>query len=50
MEMVTEVQILNKADYVSLHINTLWKGMNPNVLPSAMSSLVLVRQPVYDPL
>ena len=36
MDMATQVQILNKAVYISHSTNTLGKGMNPIVLLSAM--------------
>ena len=32
----TRVQILDEADCISHSINTLGKGMNPNILPPAM--------------
>ena len=34
------VQILNKVVCISHSTNTLWKGMNPTILPPAMSDLV----------
>ena len=36
MELMTQVQILDKADCISLYANVLKKGMNPSVLPPAM--------------
>ena len=36
MASTTQVQILDEAVCVSLYTNTLWKGMNPSLLPSAM--------------
>ena len=35
--MENQVQILNKAVYISHSINTLGKGMDPIILPLAMS-------------
>ena len=35
MAMATQVQILNKVDHISHSANTLGKGMNPTILPSA---------------
>ena len=37
MDMVIRVQILNEAVYNSQSTNTLGKGMNPSILPPAMS-------------
>ena len=36
MDMVTQVQILDEANYISHSTNTLGKGMNPIILPPAM--------------
>ena len=36
MDMATQVQILDKTDYISHSTNTLGKGMNPIILPPAM--------------
>ena len=36
MDMATWVQILDEADCISHGTNTLRKGMNPIILPSAM--------------
>ena len=36
MELVTRVQILDKAICISHHANTLRKGMNPTILPLVM--------------
>ena len=36
MHMVTQVQILNKAICISHSANTIGKGMNSFILPSAM--------------
>ena len=36
MDTVTPVQILDEADYILHSTNTLGKGMNPIILPSAM--------------
>ena len=36
MDMAIRVQILDKADCISHHTNTLGKGMNPIILPPAM--------------
>ena len=53
MELVIRVQILDKVGCVSLDDNALGKGMNPSLLPPAMSkqydrlgSVALVREPV----
>ena len=37
MDMVTQVQILDKAVCISHSANTLGKGMNPTILSPAMS-------------
>ena len=37
MDTVTRVQILDKTDYISHSTNALGKGMNPIILPPAMS-------------
>ena len=34
--LATRAQILNKTDFISHSTNTLWKGMNPIILPPAM--------------
>ena len=36
MNPVNWVQILDKADWISLHTNTLKKDMNHSILPQAM--------------
>ena len=36
MESVIQVQILDKAVWISLHTDSLGKGMNPSVLLPAM--------------
>ena len=36
MNMAKRIQILDKVDCISHSTNTLGKGMNPNILPSAM--------------
>ncbi len=36
MDTATRVQILNEADCISHSTNTLEKGMNPIILPSAI--------------
>ena len=36
MDTVTQVQILDEADYISHSTNTLGKGMNPIILPPGM--------------
>ena len=36
-DLATLVQILDKAVYVSLYTNVLWKSTNPSLLPQAMS-------------
>ena len=36
MDMATRVQILDETDCISHSTNTLWKGMNPIILPPAM--------------
>ena len=36
MDTATRVQILEEADCISLSTNTLWKGMNPIILPPAI--------------
>ena len=36
VDTTTRVQILDEADYISHSTNTLGKGMNPNILPSAL--------------
>ena len=33
---LTRVQILDEIDCISHSTNTLWKGMNPIILPPAM--------------
>ena len=38
MDTVTRVQILDETDCISHSINTLGKGMNPIILPPAMST------------
>ena len=55
MELVTQVQILDKAVCISLYANTFPKGINQSVLSSALGkylgrliSLTLVRQPVSE--
>ena len=51
MNTVTRVQILDETDCISHNTNTLGKGMNPIILPPAMSRLgfsALVRQLVYE--
>ena len=40
METATRVQILDKTDWISHSTNTLGKGMNPIILPSAMGKIV----------
>ena len=35
--MVTQVQILDETDCISLSTNTLGKDMNPSIFPPAMS-------------
>ena len=37
MDTTTRVQILDEADCISHNTNTLGKGMNPIILPPAMS-------------
>ena len=37
MELMTQVQILDKAVCISLLANTIGKGMNPSVLTQAIS-------------
>ena len=37
MDIATQVQILDMVVGISLHANTLGKGMNPSVFPPAMS-------------
>ena len=39
MDMVMQVQILDKADCIPHSNNTLWKGMNPIILRPAMGKL-----------
>ena len=39
MDMVIQVQTLDKAVYISHTPNTLRKGMNPTILPPAMGKL-----------
>ena len=39
MDMATWVQILYKAVYISHIANTLGKGMNPTIPPSAMGKI-----------
>ena len=36
MDTATQVQILDETDCISHSTNTLGKGMNPIILPSAM--------------
>ena len=36
MDMATQVQIMDEADYILQSTNTLGKGMNPIILPPAM--------------
>ena len=36
MDMATQVQILDEIDCISHSTNTLGKGINPIILPSAM--------------
>ena len=36
MDTATRVQILDRTDCISQSTNTLWKGMNPIILPPAM--------------
>ena len=55
MESVIRVQILDKTVCISLHVNTLGKGLNLSVLSPAvckiverLSSSALVRQPVLE--
>ena len=36
MDIMTQAQILNKADCISHCTNTLGKGMNPIIIPPAM--------------
>ena len=36
MDTVTRVQILNETDSISRSTNTIGKGMNPIILPTAM--------------
>ena len=36
VDTATRVQILDLTDCISHSTNTLWKGMNPSVLPPAM--------------
>ena len=36
MDTMTQVQILAKTNCISHSTNTLGKGMNPSILPSAM--------------
>ena len=40
MHTATRVQILDDTDCISRSTNTLWKGMNPIILPPAMGKLV----------
>ena len=37
LDTTTRVQILDEADGISHRTNTLGKGMNPTILPPAMS-------------
>ena len=53
MDLDTQVQILDKAIFISHWTNTLEKGMNPTILPQFIGkklgrqgSLTLVSQPV----
>ena len=39
MDTATQVQILDKNDFISHSTNTLGKGMNPIILPPAMGKL-----------
>ena len=39
MDIVTRVQFLDKTVCISHSTNTLGKGMNPTILPSAMGKL-----------
>ena len=55
MDMAIQVQILDKADYISYSIKNLEKGMNLIILCPAMGkqkgklySSALVRQPVLE--
>ena len=56
MDLVTSVQTLDEAVFISLYANNIGKGMNPSGLPSAInkkpgrlgSLVALVRQPVYE--
>ena len=41
MDTATRVQILDKTDSISHSTNTLGKGMNPIILPSAMGKIVV---------
>ena len=57
MELMSQAQILDEAVCISLGANTFGKGMNPSVLPPAMSeeqdrlgSFALVRQPGEEKL
>ena len=36
MDTATRVQILDDANYISQNTNTLWKAMNPIILPLGM--------------
>ena len=36
MDTATRVQIMDETDYISHRTNTLWKGMNPIILPPAL--------------
>ena len=38
MDLLIQIQFLNKAVCISLWANALWKGINPSVLIPAMSS------------
>ena len=40
MDTVTRVQILDETDFISHTTNTLGKGVNPIIIPPAMSQLV----------
>ena len=40
MDTATRVQILDETDCISHSTNTLGKGMNPIILPSAMGKMV----------
>ena len=40
METVTQIQILNKAVYISHCVNTFGKGKNQNILPPDISKIV----------